>query len=588
LNTPSPKRISAEEYVALACAWDPSLPFERVTVAGDVNLGKIQHGSSVKFLPPATIEGDLIASNLDLSLQEVHCDIGGDVLIASQSFRHFAGNFVSGEFVAEGCLALDFLAGEFGKNVNLARSGIRDLGRNFKCSGNLDVTGCRSLRAINSVVGGSLTAKLSALENFGDHCAISGDVDISHCAQLRHLGKIGSPKNVIARTAALESVSPNFFCRGSLTLQLCHCLETVSGVCGGSASIIQSTLSQIKKFTCGDSLSIRHCSELKTIEASVAQDVDLSDCESLTRLSSACRLSGVLRIGGGVALKDISGHFKAEVNLSSLENLKEIPSKFSCERDLLIRNCRNLEKICGNIGGNLMLNGSQSVEHISEECQVAGSMIVSDDRPTGDLPKFPPRMVFSGKIPKDLKIQRVPVDIVTKPSFVLGGDLAASSCRSVALSGLVSGSVFLENTFVDPMGADLEISKDLRIAHCAGPSKVNCQISGDASFVDSSIEETGVAFHAKGAVIFENCTWLKKVNGNFEGGVEFTDPKNNNRESNMPLPPPSRLSQTMKNLTPTISSRSLSTSLGVARSAKVTRSSTPSTPVRPPPLPRSL
>lgn len=588
LNPFPPRKISVEEYITFAQGWSPHLPFDKVVVSGDVNLGKIRNGASVKFLPPAAIEGDLIAGSIDLGLEEAYCEIMGDALFASQSFRSFAGKSVSGEFVAEGCLGLKYLGGEFGKSVNLSRSGIRKLDKNFKCAGNLDVTGCRFLEEVNSRIGGSLNAKLSGLKKIGTQCVIGGDVDISHCAQLRRLGKVGSPQNVTARSAALEEISPDFFCQGSLTLQLCHCLETVSGTCGGSATVLQSSLIQLKKFTCGGSLSIRHCSEFKKLEASVAEDIDLSDCESLTRLSSSCRPNGVLRIGAGVGLRGISGHFKAEVNLFALEDLKEITANFSCDRDLLLRNCGNLEKICGRIGGNLVLHGSTSVSSFSEECKVSDSIVISADRPSGDLPKFPRKMVFSGKIPKDLRIQRVPVDIVTESSFCLGGDFSASHCRSVLLVGSVSGSVFLENTFVNPMGADLEISKNLKVVQCAGPSKANCQIVGDARFVDSGIEATGVAFHCQGAVTFENCKSLKKVHGNFEGGVEFVEPKAVDSVPNMPPPlsTPVPLPRTLKNSTsPTPPGRPSSSRLNGAVKTAAGSTKPPSSPI---PLPKSL
>ena len=521
LKNASIEKIPPEEYIRRASLWKPGEVFIETLVNGDLNLGKLPGARDLEFLPPSTIKGNLKVPPSLNSLKEIHCRVWGDVCVSKSGLRGFFGGLVSGTFEAEDCLSLRNVSGLFEKDVDLARSGIDSLDQDFECRGSLNVTSCNRLREINSVIGGALIARLSGLKKFGPSCRVGGDVDISHCAKLRHLNNIGSPMDVVARSSGIESVSPRFKCRGDLKISLCRYLESVGGRCGGDASITQSSVRQLRNLTCAGSISAQDCPDLVQILATAGVDLNISECTSLVEISPSCQATGMLKVGPNVSLSKISGHFPSEVRLLGLEKLSEIDASFSCSRNLLIRHCGNLKSVEGKVGGNLLFHGSHAVENISSFCQVMGSLVASGGLSTGDILKVPPKMVFSGKVFKDLRIQHLPIDVVVSPSFSSGGDCSVRNCRSASLAGYVGGAVSVVDTFLKPLAADLEIAGDLSVQRCRGLFRVNCQVGGNTHFETSGIEGTGVAFHAKGKVVFVDCYELKKVTGVFDEGFKI-------------------------------------------------------------------
>lgn len=174
--------------------------FERLQgrVGGVVTLS--QTGNLRELTEELFVEGNLVLACPDLNIRTIACRVGGDLIVMGcrSEFSTAPGMRVEGSVLFHECAGLRTMAGWVGEKVSVREGcGLRSIGADFECRGDLLLSDCPELRVLNCRVGGDVVVKSSRLEKTGPAFACEGSLSIFSVSGLRAIfGSVGESCNI--------------------------------------------------------------------------------------------------------------------------------------------------------------------------------------------------------------------------------------------------------------------------------------------------------------------------------------------------------------------------------------------------------
>jgi hypothetical protein len=495
------KIITPDQYLDLAVNWSESVgsSSELLIVKGTVDLRKSSTKNKIRILPPAKIEGDLLASDSP-ALEEVCCEVRNSVNLDGSGVHTLGPGFVAhASFSANRCHRLKKVEGRFPSEVELEESGVQHLTRNFRCAGDLYISDCDQIETLDCFVGGSVFANRSTVSRLGENFSCAGELHLTACENIKEVSKInGPPTTVYLASSGVERILEDFACSDSLVVKDNYRLVSISGTVGQSSNIESAPLlEKIAKLHSRKSLSVSNCPTLREVDFSTNGPACFHRC-GMPCLSKASRSKGELSIVDCQNFRQLGGEWSGDVTLVDLPALQTISEDFICDQDMTIRKCPDLVRLSGRVRGRANLVGLGVLENMGEDLVVIGDLVVD----AADTRLKSIGCLVGGTA----TIVNAPMLESTSREFKVGLSARFQSCPQFKiLRGRVHGdTVIKQGTRVEKIGADFECGGNLTIADCPPVENINCAIGGDLILERTLIKKTGPAFRCSGKIIADH------------------------------------------------------------------------------------
>ncbi len=488
--------ITPRQYLDLAAGLSGPLdPAEQLIVRGSVDLSSFASRHLVRVLPPAKIEGNLVASDC-ACLERVSCEASGDVRLDGSAVRYLGNGFsAGGSLSANRCRRLETVEGIVISTVELEESAVVSLSKNFRCSGDLYLSDCDRLELLDCVVRGSVFANRSSVSSLGENFSCSGELHLTACENIRNIGRIkGPPTAVYLPSSGVERITSDFLCSGTLVSKENPRLVELSGTIGASATISDAPLlEKIFELKTSSSLTVSNCPALREVQFSALGPVSFHRC-GMQNLSKKCISRGELSIVECPNFRGLSGEWQCDVTLVNLPALVSVGEGFMCDQDLTVKKCPALSHLSGRVRDSARLSDLESLETMGSDLQIIGDLVVD-----GSAAALKSLGCLVGG---NATIVNAPHLESTTGMFKVGLDARFQSCPKFAiLRGCVCGNTELQRgTHVKKIGADFECGGNLVISDCLPVISINCQVAGDLILRRTSVERVGPAFQSAGKI----------------------------------------------------------------------------------------
>lgn len=504
--------MSPEKFLKLLQEVGSDDPrFFRMSVEGDLNL--IEWGKThpaIKRIPPCVVKGNIDARGCRF-LERLDCKVEGTVDLRKSGVIELGKSFsAEGEFLASECPRLKVLRGHFGSDVLLQSSSIEEIPSGVKIAGSLSISKCDDLGNVDCEVGGSLHAVRSGVMSLGKNFRCSGDVNIQNCPSVNTLGYIGEPKDVYLTNSGVETVRGDFQCRESFYANDNKKLLSVgdsSGISVGKALLVSGSphLGIVRVASVKGDAQVVSCPSLKEVTGHFLGNLFVAKC-GLEHLSKHLRTAGNLVVEKCSKLKSLSVRAARNIELSELRSLSLISEEMGCGHAMVIQGCPSLKKISGEIGGDFLLFGPVDIPVIDRSLKVRGDFRASGGAHSGK--NLRAALVKIGKIDAQFAGE------VVLSQVDLGSTGQSFSCKSFHmdlnrfnpdLRGRVRGDVGIAHSPIEKIGAAFECGGEMKLEKCMALSGLNCNISGSLLLFECLVPPLLPAFHCSGSVMFLDC-----------------------------------------------------------------------------------
>jgi len=364
--------------------FKPAAPPEFITVLGTVDLTSHPMGDRIEELPDVTISGDLIASGHS-SLRKCRCNVLGKVELDGSMIEEFVpANIVNhaiysgsekfnvtGRFSAQNCPKLEKISGVFLEVVILDKSSVRSIQNDLHCRGDLSVASCHALEFLNCHAH-RIIANKSSIREFGASTTCKY-VSAEECPNLKKVTKIEGLQWAKYNGSAIEEISPDFRCSGSVFFHDCPLLKNISGRIH-SVEVSRCALESVTNLTSTEMI-ISNCEKLPAVFSGVSlQAIVFASC-SLQCLPAGLPEKTNVRIGGCENFCHLPAVWAGDLSLSDLSSLEGTPARFRCEGNVDISECSNMRKIEGRVGGDLwLMSGTENLKELNSSLEIGGDL----------------------------------------------------------------------------------------------------------------------------------------------------------------------------------------------------------------------
>lgn len=505
--------VEASDFITTLARGEfkPPLPPRHIVVRGTVDLVSHPMGSRVEELPSVTISGDLIASGKS-TLKKCHCNVLGNVELDGSMIEEFSPSTnippaasdspktfnVHGRFSAQSCPRLGKISGIFLGSVLLDKSPVKAIQNDFRCHGDLSVSGCSRLEFLNCSAH-RIVADKSSIREFGASTSCEY-LSAEGCLLLKKATRIGGLQWAKYNGSAIEEVTPDFRCTGSVFLYNCPSLKKLSGKIH-SVEVGRCALDSVVNLNATEVI-ISNCEKLPTTFSNVSVRAAVFASSSLLCLPEGLPKETNVRIASCKNFCHLPDSWNGDLSLSDLPSLERTPDRFRCEGNLDISECPSMRKMEGYVGGDLwLMSETPSLTELNSALKIGGNLRLAGNSGVKKL---------GCEIHRDLISNSCQIN-ETSPSFTALGNADFQGCQSLkSLRGFVKGQTMLDDSSIVALGADFECGGDLLLRRTKSLVSLNCSVSGGVWLEDSSIQKIGPAFHCGKKIKIERCSALDR------------------------------------------------------------------------------
>lgn len=503
-------RIGVEDFlIALAAGnLEGGAAGRSIIVQGSVDLRGHPLGVEIREIPKVAITGDLIADHT-CALRTCRCKVAGKVTLDGSPIEEFSDHqvyagkagTVGGMFSARECMRLRRISGKFNNDVDLAGSGVEDVGVDFSCSGELGLQGCAKLRKVDCIAW-SINADGSSLTQIGPN-TVAENLSVANCSSLEEATPVNGLTWAKYDGSGIREVPPSFQCNGPVYFNGCKKLRSLSGRML-TVEVSMARLDRVADLE-AEEIIFSNCAKVPESMTGIKTNAICFEQCGIEKFPGGTPEGASVRALGCRRFSQLPVVWRGSISLTDLPSLTETPEGFRCGRNLDVEDCPNLTRLRGKIGGDLwMLSGVGRLHELGGDLQVGGDLTISVLSEVQRL---------SCRVGKDVVAGRSQVR-ETGEKFSVGGDADLHGCKKLsAVRGKVGGMTMLDESAVQAIGADFECGGDLCVRGTEKLVSLNCSVGGRVLAGNSSLRRTGPAFRCAGNLNIAGCERFETSQG---------------------------------------------------------------------------